>query len=147
MHILLVSIFLKRHMKIFLNVFFKFAEWLKIVKECSQTILIFIITHGQRTLLREVGEMSEYVQIVSSFFVLGYLIGYYILVTLQNTRESVEFDSCFIAPKFCSTTLSPVGHMVTWSFFIYHDPVFTESPITNSKTKLHFIRPQHLQEV
>ena len=83
------------------------------VKECSQTILIFIITHGQRTLRREVGEISEYVQIISSFFVLGYLIGYSILVTLQNMRESVVFDSCFIALKLCFTTPSHVGHMVT----------------------------------
>ena len=141
-------------MHIFLNVFFKFAEWLKIVKECSQTILIFIIIHGQRTSRREVGEISEYVQIISSFFVLGYLIGYYILVRLQNMRVSVVFDSCFIVPKFCFTTPSPVGHMVTWSVFIYHGPIFIESPRTNSKsikmtilTKLHFIRPQHLEEV
>ena len=83
------------------------------VKECSQTILIFIITHGKRTLRREVGEISEYVQIISSFFVLGYLIGYFILVTLQNMRESVVFDSCFIASKFCFTTPSHVGHMET----------------------------------
>ena len=105
--------FLKKHMKIFLNLFFKFAEWLKIVKECSQTILIFIITHGQRTLRREVGEISDYVQIINSFFVLGYLIGYYISVRLQNMREFVVFDSCLIAPKFYFTTPSPVGHMVT----------------------------------
>ena len=58
-------------MNIFLNVFFKFAEWLKIVKERSQTILIFIITHGQQKLRREAGEISEYVQIISSFLVLG----------------------------------------------------------------------------
>ena len=100
-------------MKIFLNIFFKFAEWLKIVKECSETILIFIITHGQQTLRREVGEISEYVQIISSFFVLGDLVGYYILERLQNMRESVVFDSCFIAPKFYFTAPSPVGHTVT----------------------------------
>ena len=58
-------------MNIFLNVVFKFAEWLKIVKERSQTILIFIITHGQQKLRREFGEISDYVQIVSSFLVLG----------------------------------------------------------------------------
>ena len=58
-------------MNIFLNVFFKFAEWLKIVKEFSQTILIFIITHGQQKLRQEVGEISDYVQIISSLLVLG----------------------------------------------------------------------------
>ena len=58
MHILLVSIFFKKtYGDIFLNVFIKFEEWLKIVKECSQTILIFIITMDNRNYVGKLGKL------------------------------------------------------------------------------------------
>ena len=101
MHILLVSIFFKKtYGDIFLNVFIKF-EGQRVFSNHSY----FHNYHGQQKLCRKVGEISEYVQIISSFLVLGYLIGCDILVTLWNMREFAEFDSCFIAPKFYFTTL------------------------------------------
>ena len=47
----------------------------KIVRECSSTILTLIIARWQRKLSPTVEEINSYVQIISAFLVLGYVIG------------------------------------------------------------------------